>query len=81
MNNRKLNVTESFIPAMEAYTQYLQRAFDSKWLTNRSELTRELEGKLKHFLGLDHLTLMTNGTLPAQAPYLRRNILQANHTN
>ncbi len=61
-----INVTQSFIPPIEEYTKILQRAYDKKWLTNRGELVKDLEGKLKEYLGVQHLTLTTNGTLPIQ---------------
>ncbi|MXV39006.1 aminotransferase class I/II-fold pyridoxal phosphate-dependent enzyme [Flavobacteriaceae bacterium Ap0902] len=61
-----LNVTETFLPPMEEYTKYLQKAFDKKWLTNRGELVVELENKLKKYLSVENLTLTTNGTLPLQ---------------
>ena len=61
-----INVTKTFLPPMEEYSSYLKRAFDKVWLTNRGELVQELEHKLKGFLGVDFLTLTTNGTLPIQ---------------
>ena len=61
-----INVTKTFLPPMEEYVSYLQRAYDKSWLTNRGELVNELESKLKSFLGVDFLTLTTNGTLPIQ---------------
>lgn len=59
-----INVTQSFIPPIEEYTQYLKRAWDNKWLTNRGELLLELEEKLKHHLHVKNITITTNGTLP-----------------
>ena len=61
-----INVTKTFLPPMEEYTNYLQRAYDKVWLTNRGELVKELEENLKNYLGVEHLTLTTNGTLPIQ---------------
>lgn len=61
-----INVTKTYLPPMEEYTSYLQRAYDKVWLTNRGELVQELEEKLKNYLGVQHLTLTTNGTLPIQ---------------
>ena len=66
MSNQRINVTESFVPKMSEYSNYLQRAFDSKWLTNRGELTLELEDRLRQYLNLDNLLLTTNGTIPLQ---------------
>lgn len=61
-----INVTKTFLPPMEEYTKYLQRAFDKVWLTNRGALVNELEAKLTKYLGVENLTLTTNGTLPIQ---------------
>lgn len=61
-----INVTQSFLPPIEEYSQILQRAWDSKWITNRGELVLELEEKLKKYLGINFLTITTNGTLPLQ---------------
>ena len=61
-----INVTQSFLPPIEEYTQYLQKSWDKKWITNRGSLILELEDKLKHFLDVDYLTITTNGTLPLQ---------------
>jgi len=64
--NEKVNVTKVFLPPMEEYTAQVQRAFDKAWLTNRGELVLELELKLKEYLGIDHLLMMNNGTIPLQ---------------
>ena len=61
-----INVTQSFLPPIEEYTQYLQKSWDKKWITNRGSLLLELEDKLKDFLDVDYLTITTNGTLPLQ---------------
>ena len=42
-----INVTKTFLPTMESYQSYLIRAWDKVWLTNRGELTLELEDKIK----------------------------------
>ena len=61
-----INVTKTFFPLLEEYTGYLERIWKNEWLTNRGELVKELEGKLKNYLDVRHLTLTTNGTLPIQ---------------
>ena len=61
-----INVTQSFLPPIEEYTQYLQKSWDKKWITNRGSLILELEDKLKHVIDVDYLTSTTNGTLPLQ---------------
>ncbi|MDG4944784.1 DegT/DnrJ/EryC1/StrS family aminotransferase [Weeksellaceae bacterium KMM 9713] len=61
-----INVTKSFIPSMEEFTSYLQPAFTQHWLTNRGDLTIQLENKLKSYLQVSNITLTANGTLPIQ---------------
>lgn len=64
--NNKINVTKVFLPPLEEYTAQVKRAFDNAWLTNRGELVLELESKLKNYLGIEHLLIMNNGTIPLQ---------------
>ncbi|MBL0049438.1 MAG: DegT/DnrJ/EryC1/StrS family aminotransferase [Bacteroidetes bacterium] len=59
-------VTKTFLPPLEEYTAILKRAWDKSWLTNRGDLSLELETKLKQYLGISNITLTTNGTLPIQ---------------
>lgn len=61
-----LQVTKTFLPPISEYTSYLQRAYDAGWITNKGELLIELTEKLKRYLDLEHITLVTNGTLPLQ---------------
>lgn len=61
-----INVTKTFLPKQEEYTTYLKRAWDNAWLTNRGELTLELEEKLKKFLSINHIIITNNGTIPIQ---------------
>lgn len=59
-------VTKSFIPPIEEYTAQVQRAFKNEWLTNRGELIKELEEKLKSILEIDNILITNNGTIPLQ---------------
>jgi dTDP-4-amino-4,6-dideoxygalactose transaminase len=59
-------VTKTFLPPQEEYNSYVKRAWDNVWLTNRGELTLELEGKLKNYLNVTHITVTNNGTMPIQ---------------
>lgn len=61
-----INVTKTFLPPIQEYNQYLQRAWDNQWLTNRGELVRELEEKLKSYLSVSNIILTNNGTVPLQ---------------
>ncbi|MCV9931885.1 DegT/DnrJ/EryC1/StrS family aminotransferase [Flavobacterium sp. LS1R47] len=59
-------VTKTFLPPQEEYNSYVKRAWDKAWLTNRGELTLELEHKLKDYLNVSNLTITNNGTIPIQ---------------
>lgn len=59
-------VNRTFLPPIAAFEAQLERIWKNQWLTNRGELVNDLEGRLKAHLGIKHLTLMTNGTLPIQ---------------
>ncbi len=54
------------MPPIEHYTQWVQKAYDKQWLTNRGELVQLLEKQLKEHLGVDWMTITNNGTVPLQ---------------
>lgn len=61
-----INVTKTFLPPFDEYTQMLKRAWDNAWITNNGELLQELELKLKEYLGVNHLLFASNGTIVLQ---------------
>lgn len=61
-----IQVTKTFLPELQEYNSYLKRAWDKVWLTNRGELTIELEEKLKKYLNINHIIITNNGTIPIQ---------------
>ncbi len=61
-----INVTQTFLPPLEEYTEYLQQIWDSKWLTNRGKFVQELEAKLKDYLDVENLLTVGNGTIALQ---------------
>lgn len=61
-----INVTKTFLPTQEEYNAILKRAWDKVWITNRGELVKELEQKLKDYLDVPNIIATTNGTLPLQ---------------
>ena len=66
LNNKKINVTKSFFPPLSEYNKYLERVWSNEWLTNRGELTLELEEKLKNKLKANNILITNNGTIPIQ---------------
>jgi len=61
-----INVTKTFFPPIENYQNQLQRIWKNEWLTNRGELLLELENKIKNYLSVSNIIIMTNGTIPIQ---------------
>jgi dTDP-4-amino-4,6-dideoxygalactose transaminase len=61
-----INVTKTFLPPLSEYTAQLERVWKNEWLTNRGELVRELEAKLKDYLAVSDILIMNNGTIPIQ---------------
>ncbi|MDE5774235.1 MAG: DegT/DnrJ/EryC1/StrS family aminotransferase [Muribaculaceae bacterium] len=66
MNTEKTNitVTSPLLPPLEEFLPYLQDIWDRKWITNNGNYHKELEKKLCEYLGVEYISLFTNGTLP-----------------
>lgn len=60
----QITVTSPLLPALEEFIPYLQEIWDRKWITNNGHFHQELEKALAEYLGVEYLSLFTNGTLP-----------------
>lgn len=54
------------MPPLEVYMDYVSDIWHRSHLTNHGPLVVELEGKLKSYLGVPHLSLVANGTMALQ---------------
>lgn len=63
-DNKQITVTSPLLPPLEEFTSYLQEIWDCKWITNNGHFHQELEKTLAEYLGVEYLSLFTNGTLP-----------------
>ena len=61
-----INVTKTFLPPLNEYIEYLEKIWESNWITNQGPLSEELESKLKDFLNVNNLLLVSNGTIALQ---------------
>lgn len=61
-----INVTRTSLPSLKKYTTYLEKIWESRWITNNGCFLQELEKRLKKYLGVDNLLLVSNGTLAIQ---------------
>lgn len=56
-------VTQPFMPPLEEFLPYLSSIWDSKWLTNGGQFHQQLEKELAEYLGVEYLSLFSNGTI------------------
>ena len=59
-----ITVTSPLLPSLDDFIPYLQDIWDRKWLTNNGHYHQELEKALCDYLGVEYISLFTNGTLP-----------------
>ena len=62
----KTQVTKTYLPDKLEYLEYIDKIWESGWLTNNGSLSTELENKLKHFLKVPHLKFVSSGTTALQ---------------
>ena len=61
-----IEITRPFLPPIDEYLSQIEGIWDRNWLTNDGPLVRELEERLKEYLGVEHLLLVANGTMALQ---------------
>lgn len=64
-----INVTKAYLPSRAKLNSYIDRLYETHWLTNDGEFTRELEKRLAQYLGVKHVVLVSNGTLALQVAF------------
>lgn len=60
MNNR-IFVTRSSMPPFEEYIEEIKEMWDTHWLTNMGPKHEQLRERLKEYLGVQQIDLLTNG--------------------
>lgn len=63
MSDSKILVTQPLLPPLEEFVPYLEKIWESKWLTNNGQFHKQLEQALCDYLGVKHICLFSNGTL------------------
>ena len=58
-----LYVTQPLLPPLAEFIPYLEKIWDSKWLTNNGAFHQQLEQALCDYLGVPYISLFANGTL------------------
>jgi dTDP-4-amino-4,6-dideoxygalactose transaminase len=59
----RIFVTQPTLPDLQDFIPYLEKIWDSKWLTNNGPFHQQLEKELAEFLGVKYVSLFANGTL------------------
>ena len=59
-----ITVTSPLLPDLQEFETLLEDIWQRKWLTNNGYYHQELEKALAEYLGVEYLSLFTNGTLP-----------------
>ena len=62
--HKQITVTSPLLPPLEDFIPYLQQIWDSKWITNNGQFHQQLEQALAEYLGVEYISVFTNGTLP-----------------
>jgi len=63
-NNDKILVTSPLLPDLKEFNKYLEQIWESKWITNNGSFHQQLEKALAYYLGVEYISVFTNGTLP-----------------
>lgn len=61
-----INVTKTYLPPLAEFQHYVESIWESNQLTNNGQFVRELERKLKEYLGVKHCYFVSNGTIAIQ---------------
>lgn len=69
-----INVTKTILPQRQQLDKYIDRLFETGWITNNGELVQLLEKRLSDLLGVENLLLVSNGTLALQIMYRALNL-------
>ncbi len=70
-----VHVTRPYLPDLAEFLPYLEQIWESRVLTNAGPFHARLERELCAYLGVDHISLFSNGTLAlvtAAIPVTRR---------
>ncbi|WP_395067669.1 DegT/DnrJ/EryC1/StrS family aminotransferase [Paraburkholderia silvatlantica] len=63
MDKKTIYVTQPDLPALDEFIPFLEKIWDNKILTNGGPFHQELERALCEYLGVQYISLFTNGTI------------------
>lgn len=59
-------VTSPSLPPLDEFIPYLEKIWESKWLTNNGQFHQKFEAALAEYLGVKYLSFFTNGMIALQ---------------
>jgi dTDP-4-amino-4,6-dideoxygalactose transaminase len=62
-SNKTTYVTRPALPPLSEFTEYLEKIWESRQVTNQGPFHRQFEEELAKYLGVEYLSLFSNGTL------------------
>lgn len=63
MSDKPIYVTQPYLPPLTEFQSYLEKIWENKILTNNGPFHQQLESALCEHLGINHISLFTNGTI------------------
>lgn len=63
MNDKPIYVTQPHLPELADFVPYLEQIWENKVLTNGGPFHQQLEAELCRYLGVEYISLFSNGTL------------------
>ena len=63
MSDKPIFVTKPHLPPLEEFIPFLEKIWDNRTLTNGGPFHQQLEKELCEYLGVEHISLFTNGTI------------------
>lgn len=64
--DKLIYVTSPSLPPLEEFLPYLEKIWESKWLTNNGQFHKQFESVLAEYLGVKYVSCFTNGMLALQ---------------
>ena len=63
---KPIYVTSPSLPPLEEFIPYLEKIWESKWLTNNGQFHQQFETALAQYLGVKYVSFFTNGMIALQ---------------
>lgn len=67
--SKPIFVTKTYLPNKQKYKQYIDKIYESNYITNYGNLVKTLEQRLCEFLGVKNVVLTSNGTTALEIAY------------